>query len=318
MPSENEILKKKLKRLETIPADFVNTIPASERKIYNDLVEALKKLQLDSNGNVILNAENYSLIEVLGNDFEAAVQSSGYYDNLTDFIKEFNTQKSLNKAYYSKAVEGFENKDVFDLTYEQSKKTAVDILAESSVKENLAIFKDNLNNAISNGSNILDVQQIISESTVGTTGSNAKLGMLNRYAKQEANDLFAIADRNYTTTVAKEFGIEFYYYAGGEMDTTRCFCDQRVGKTFHKKEIELWGEGKTTAGGLSSCGNPWQGMAAGTSKDTIFSLLGGYNCQHSLVPRGISETPIDVIERAISEGYVNLEDLPEDIQNKLK
>jgi hypothetical protein len=314
MPSENEILKKKLKRLETIPADFINSIPDAERKIYNDLVEALKKLELDSNGNVILNAENYSLIEVLGNEFENAVQSSGYYDNLTDFIKEFNTQKSLNKAYYSQAVEGFENKDVFDLTYEQSKKTAVDILAESAVKDNLAIFKDTLNNAISNGSNILDVQKIISGNVLGAEG---KEGALTRYAKQEANDLFAVADRNYTTTVSKEFGIEFYYYAGGEIDTTRCFCDERNGKTFHKKEIEAWGDGKTTAGGLASCGFPWQGMAAGTSPDTIFSLLGGYNCQHSLVPRGINETPIDVIQRAISEGYINEDDLPESVKDKL-
>jgi len=315
MPSDKELLKKKLMRLETIPEDFINTVGPAERKIYNDLVDALKKLKLDENGNIILNSENYSMIEVLGSEFENAVNSSGYYDNVKDFIKEFNTQKQLNRVFYEETVSGFENKDVFDLTYDQSKKTAVDLLANTAVNENVSLLKDTLNNAISNNTNVLDLQKLLEQQVIGGDG---KLGALSKYAKQEAGDLFSIAERNYTTAISKEFGIEFFYYAGGEIDTTRCFCEYRHGKTFHRKEIEAWGNGETTAGGLKSCGNPWDGMAAGTSETTIFSLLGGYNCRHSLVPRGINETPIDVIQRAINEGYVNLEDLPERVQDKLK
>lgn len=315
MPSDKELLKQKMMRLEKIPADFVNTIGPSERKIYNDLVEALKKLKLDENGNIILNSENFSMIEILGSEFENAVGASGYYDNLTDFIKEFNTQKGLNQVFYEKTVPGFENKDVFDLTYENSKKNAVDILANSAVNDNLQLLKGTLNDAISNGTNVLDLQKLLQQQVVG---ANGELGVLSRYAKQEASDLFSVAERNYTTVIAKEFGIEFFYYAGGEMDTTRCFCDYRHGQTFHKKEIEAWGDGKTTVGGLPSCGFPWQGMAQGTNDKTIFSLLGGYNCRHSLIPRGIDETPTDVIQRAVNEGYVDLDELPENIKRKLE
>lgn len=313
MPSDKELLKKKLMRLETIPEDFINTVGPAERKIYNDLVDALKKLKLDENGNIILNSENFSMIEVLGIEFENAVSSSGYYDNVKDFIKEFNTQKQLNRVFYEETVSGFENKDVFDLTYDQSKKTAVDLLANTAVNENVSLLKDTLNNAISNNTNVLDLQKLLEQQVIGGDG---KLGALSKYAKQEAGDLFSIAERNYTTAISKEFGIEFFYYAGGEIETTRCFCVQRHGNTYHKKEIEEWGNKK----GLGACntGGGWQGMAAGTDASTIFSLLGGYNCRHSLVPRGINETPIDDIERAISKGYINLEDLPERIQDKLK
>lgn len=315
MPSDKELLKRKLMRLETIPEDFINTVGPAERKIYNDLVDALKKLKLDENGNIILNSENYSMIEVLGSEFENAVGSSGYYDNVKDFIKEFNTQKQLNRVFYEGTVEGFENKDVFDLTYDQSKKTAVDLLANTAVSENSTLLKETLNNAITNNTNVLDLQKILEQQVVGTDG---KLGALSKYAKQQAGDLFNIADANYTMAISKEFGTEFYYYAGGEIETTRCFCEQRHGKTFHKKEIEAWGNGETTVGGLKSCGYPWDGFRAGTDSSTIFIYKGGWECRHTLVPRGINETPIDVIQRALDAGYVNLEDLPERVQDKLK
>lgn len=315
MPSDKELLKRKLMRLETIPEDFIATVGPAERKIYNDLVDALKKLKLDENGNIILNSENFSMIEVLGSEFENAVNSSGYYDNVKDFIKEFNTQKQLNRVFYEGTVDGFENKDVFDLTYDQSKKAAVNTLANTAVTNNVELLKDTLNNAISNNTNVLDLQKLLEQQVIGTDG---KLGALSKYAKQEAGSLFTKAERNYTAAISKEFGIEFYYYAGGEIDTTRCFCQQRHGKTFHKKEIEAWGNGKTTAGGLSSCGYPWDGFEAGTDSSTIFTNLGGWECRHTLVPRGINETPIDVVERAVNEGYINLEDLPENIQEKLQ
>lgn len=313
MPSDKELLKQKMMRLEKIPADFVNTIGPSERKIYNDLVEALKKLKLDENGNIILNSENFSMIEILGAEFENAVGASGYYENLTDFIKEFNTQKGLNQVFYEKTVPGFENKDVFDLTYENSKKNAVDILANSAVNDNLQLLKGTLNDAISNGTNVLDLQKLLQQQVVG---ANGELGVLSRYAKQEASDLFSVAERNYTTVIAKEFGIEFFYYAGGEMDTSRCFCIERHGKTFHKKEIEAWGNKKKL--GNCNTGSGWAGMAKGTDEKTIFSLLGGYSCTHSLIPRGIDEVPVDVIQDAINEGYVDLDELPENIQRKLE
>lgn len=306
MPSDKDILKKKLERLESVPKDFIDKIPEAEAKIYNDVLKALKKLKLDENGNIILNKENFALIEVLGSDFEAAVEQSGYYKDLTEFIKEFNTQKNLNSQYFTKTLENFEDKDVFDQTYEITKRQAVDILAESAVKDNVNLFKDILNNSISNSSNILDLTKQLEENLKGTT--DAAGGSFTKYAKQEASDLFSIGERNYTAVVSDSFGIQFYYYAGGEMDTTRCFCKERVGKTFHKKEIEAWGNGRTTAGDVDSCGFPWQGMAKGTNDTTIFSLLGGYNCQHSLIPRDIGEVPKDVIERAIDNGYLKEDD----------
>lgn len=313
MPTDKDLLKEKMKRLEKIPADFVNSVGPAERKIYNDLVETLKKLKLDENGNIILNQENYSLIEVLGADFENAVNASGYYDNIKDFIKEFNTQKGLNQVFYEKTIPGFENKDVFDLTYENSKRNAVDLLANQAVGNNTQAIKSMLNDAITSGTNIIDLQKSLQQNTVGING---ELGPLSLYAKQQASDLFSVSERNYTTAIAKEFGIEFYYYAGGEMDTTRCFCDARVGGTYHKKEIENWGNKKDL--GACNTGGGWAGMAKGTNETTIFSLLGGYNCQHSLIPRGIDDVPLDDIQRAISKGYVDIEDLPQSVRNRLE
>lgn len=135
-------------------------------------------------------------------------------------------------------------------------------------------------------------------------GAENKDGALVRYTRQIANDGFAISDRSRVSVISESLGGQFYRYVGGTIDTTRCFCEERNGLYFHIEEVKAWGDGDITAGDLSaSCGYPWAGMNAGTNSGNITSLLGGYNCLHSLIPVSEIEVPREVLLRAINEGY---------------
>lgn len=69
-----------------------------------------------------------------------------------------------------------------------------------------------------------------------------------------------------------DLGIKYFKYQGEEIDTTRCFCLQRIGNIYDIDEIKKWANLK------------WDGKISGTNKFNIFNRLGGYNCLHTLAP----------------------------------
>lgn len=310
MPKSSEdILREKLRRLGTVPEDFINKVVVNQRQIFSDVLDALEKLEIDADGRIVLSDKNFALIEIIGEDFRQAIYDSGYEQSVTGFIKEFKTQKDLNKTYLEETVTGFESKSVYDKAYENSTKNAVNILADNAVNENVSAFKNLLNQSISNSSGYNDFLKTLK---LNIEGSEQIDGSLSKYAKGYANDLYSVAERNYTTTVANDLGLIFATYAGGEMDTSRCFCEDRHGKTYHVEEIKAWGRGENL-GRCNIGGGKWAGMAKNTNENTIFSLLGGYNCHHSLIYKGIYDVGKSVILRAIEKGYLKREDLPDDL-----
>jgi hypothetical protein len=44
-------------------------------------------------------------------------------------------------------------------------------------------------------------------------------------------------------------------------------------------------------------------MRKGTNESTIFTFVGGYNCQHDLLPLTIKQVPESALNRAIEKGY---------------
>lgn len=93
-----------------------------------------------------------------------------------------------------------------------------------------------------------------------------------RYIEQIATDSLYQMTSTYQLKIAEDLNIEYYYYAGTKMKTSRQFCISRYGKVFTKKEIQSWP-------GLN-----WAGKIAGTDKNNIFVYRGGYNCRHTIRP----------------------------------
>jgi hypothetical protein len=67
---------------------------------------------------------------------------------------------------------------------------------------------------------------------------------------------------------------------------------------YHTEEIRQWAT------------LDWDGKNRATTADTIFSLRGGYNCNHLLVPIATALVPEDVLTRARRKGYIT-DDAPD-------
>lgn len=144
---------------------------------------------------------------------------------------------------------------------------------------------------------------LISEVKKYLIGEKEKKGALERYSKQVASDVTTQYIANYTQVLSEDQGLEFYIYLGNKQKSTRCFCAERFNQYFHRKEIQLWGEGKTGEAVSGDCGYPWAGMIAGTNSSNIFVYRGGWACEHQIVPVIEEQVPKEVLLRALSNGY---------------
>lgn len=304
MPNINDILKDKLTNLETIPANFISNVQKDSSKVFSQILKRLNDLQLDNQGNIILNDYNLAQIEILGEELQGVIYQTGYLENLQKFAAGLDSQKSINVNLLKETIgKDFELDAVYNRLYDQSKKSAIELLGDTAVRDNVDEFKSILQNSISQSSSYTD---LINNIKTNIEGNDEVEGYLERYANQYANDLYAITDRTFTTKVAEDFGVQFYEYSGSTISTTRCFCRERVGRIFHKEEIKSWGRKENL--GDCNTGGGWAGMSRETNESTIFSLLGGYNCLHSLIPISVDQVPDDVLEDAIDKGYINLEE----------
>lgn len=92
--------------------------------------------------------------------------------------------------------------------------------------------------------------------------------IVNKYWSRWTYDIYNQYERIGANEVRKKIGFVFAIYEGGEIETTREFCQERNRKVFHESEIQKWidlnWDGKNAIGY-----NP-------------FIDLGGYNCRHKL------------------------------------
>ncbi len=180
-----------------------------------------------------------------------------------------------------------------------SQRNAIQLLNEDAFSQALiAPIQASLNAAVTTGQSFTDT---LSQLRFIIEGDDTVDGRLISHVKRVAYDSFAISDRAYTNTIATDLGLDWYLYSGGKVKETRCFCDERKRKYFHKNEIKAWGEGKD----LGPCGQDggWQGRNANTDSATIFFYVGGFNCKDSLLPVSIKSVPKEAIDRAIKKGY---------------
>jgi hypothetical protein len=258
--------EEKFNRYMEVPENFVEDVKDTEQRTIKELGKIVNQLDTE-NGIILLNEKNLSLINSLDQALKDAIFSEDYVLALKTFIGEFKVQADITNKYFSSIID-FKPTSLYQTALHNSQRNA---------------FTETLDN----------LRVIIQ----GTDGEGGVMSHVKRIAK----DSFSASDRGYTNTIAQDLGLEFYRISGGKIDTTRCFCNERYGKYFHRKEIEAWGEGKNL--GVCDTGNgKWAGRNKSTNKSTIFIFFGGYNCDHSPLPVSEFSVPKEVIERNIKNG----------------
>ena len=290
-----EILKKKNARLLSVPDKFLSGVEKSQKAVLLKLISLLDRLDVTA-GNIDRSIKNLNTIPGITDTLKNDLLSSEYYKQVKEFADEFDIQKRINDSYFEKIApvkSDFADKILIDA----KKATVTDLLAAPLDENFLKPIEEILTQAVSTGSSWSETLKAIQDYAIG---DGEKDGKLLQYSKQIAHDAFAIADRTYSNALADETENEFYFYSGGELPTSRCFCLERHEQYFHYKEIESWGRAEN----LGSCrsGDLWAGANPNTNEKTIFNFAGGFNCIHTLMPVSIFDPPKDVIQRNIDNG----------------
>lgn len=147
-----------------------------------------------------------------------------------------------------------------------------------------------ISGGVVNSSPIDQIMQGGRELLLGT--GEGESGAIAGHASTTVADLTSIYERTQLMTMADDLGAKFYLYQGSEIDTTRPFCEERHGHVYHQKEIEKWAS-------LS-----WAGKIPETTEATIFTMLGGYNCRHILLPLDESSVPANDLKRMRDAGLL--------------
>jgi len=287
MASLDELIKDKTLRLTRVPDEFLSAVDKATKELYPDVIELLSDLEIDSQGNILLNNTNLQLTAEVKEALKEILLQSDYVSAVKTFASEFNTQARITNQIFRKSFD-FVSEGLAEQLINISKRNTADILINTIGDEAFAdAVSEQVELAVSNNASFKETIRAIRDVV---TGNDEVDGKLQQYAKQIAHDQFAIADRSYTSAVAEELGAEWFKYSGDTIETTREFCMERHNKFYYYKEIEEWAD------------EEWQGKIDGTNEKTIYSTAGGYNCRHSIIPVSIFAVPKDVVRRNISNG----------------
>lgn len=302
MAGSKSLIKKKNKRLKEVPEEFLSSVEKYQKKLFINVLALLDNIKRGSDGRIIFSSEdlsNLAAIQSIEQGIKSALLSGDYLKAVDSFAQEFNEQANLTNKYFRDIFKTFERSAAADAVLTTAKENAVTLLIGEPLDTNFLLpIKSLLEDSVQSGASWADTVQTIRDYVEGTEDAD---GRLLKYSKQIAHDEFSISDRSVTNIIAEEVEAEWYFYSGGEVLATRCFCDERNGQYFHYKEIESWGNGQN----LDKCDlgdGTWAGEREGTNAQTIFVFAGGYNCEHSINPVSVFDVPMEVIRRNIDNG----------------
>ena len=302
MPKLQKIIDERLARYNDVPDALVSSVDAAQRKLLKEIDSIFATLDT-VDGKIALSESNLKKIGVITEDLKKVFLGKGsdYIEAVKSFAGEFSPQAKLTVSQY-KAMGldvALADDKILAQMLKNSTQEAVLMLNENAVENVLLTpIRQALNQSVSAEASYMETMKTM---RTFINGNPTIEGNVKRYIKQTAYDLFATSDRAYSQKINEDLGLEFYRYVGGRLPDTRCFCAERNGKYFHKKEIEGWGIGKDIGG---DCGYPWQGMRKGTNSQTIFQFVGGYSCKHSLIPVMQEVVEGNALARARSKGYI--------------
>lgn len=270
-----KILKRNVTSLESTLYD----------SIFNKLISDLEL----SGGKIVSNNKNIDLTSALNSIFDT-FNKSEYLPLIKAFSKDFQEIQKLNKTYFEVLAEDKKKLEAVSKQVNSVMEKTIGITKDGNVVSKGYLdrlvtdntlqseIKSLTYRAVTGGQSIVDYKDSIKRLVVGTDKID---GALNKHFNTFAYDTYNQFDRTSSKLYAVKLDLKYFIYAGGEIDATRCFCDNNNGKVFSTEEADRWRDLLGT-----DCGPIWNEDKDGTY-DPIADM-GGYNCRHS--PNYISET----------------------------
>ncbi len=270
---------------------YAGALVKVQSKLYNDLVEILRFVDVDDNGYIKQNAGNRAILRTAQSQFDKTIQGSIYQSALEQHLSVIPVIDDLNTTYFESISSAFKPNRVF---IQQLQAQTIESVNSLILQEGLAaqvkiplnqILGQNINSGTSFSGMLEQVRTFIK-------GDDTLDGRLISYSRGIVRDALFQYSRAYQQSVTADLKLTWYRYIGGVQDTSREFCRDRNGHYYSQKEIESWAS------------LDWKGKNNLTTESSIFLLAGGWNCGHSIVPVSESIVPKEDIERAQELGFV--------------
>ena len=301
MASFDELVKRKIKLLETVPESIVTAAEKAQRDAWRKLGPLLAEMDVDATGNIRQTEDNIRRIGLITEELNKVLAGGEYKDAVQSFLSSIDEGVQLTDDIAKKIDSNFQPDNVQKQLLAISKQNAINAFFGSGLRDNVTVpFLEQLTANVAARAPLNQAVKALQGVIEGTETTD---GRLLANVRTTANTAQAIADRSYAAAVNEELGIEYFQYLGGEIPTTRPFCEHREGAIFHRKEIEAWGDGENSAGINDIRNGTWDGRIDGTDSRSIFTFVGGWNCRHFLVPVISQRVPATVKARAEAEGY---------------
>lgn len=241
-------------------------------KILDKILARLNEYQVK--GTFKFDIDNLDNVYKVDEIIEEVLKEEGYYDNLKEYKKVFddNLKEVINQYKAFGAVSTPDLKEFNNLAFNNFYQNLAVNVTDSNIKQPI---KDALLQYIAGGGRYKDFKDTVKE--ILTTKKIE--GDIDTIAREYAFQY----RRAQGQILANKLNIKYFLYFGTEIETTRCFCQERIGNIYTKEEVESWADLK------------WGGKIKGTNKTNIFQNVGGWLCRHDLIP--VSES------RAKKEGF---------------
>ncbi len=302
MASLDELAKKKVALFESVPEQLATDAVKIQLKVWREISPILNSFDVDSDGNILQTDANIKRIGEVGERLNKLLAGTEYQEAVKGFLDSLDQGIKLTDDIAKKFDQSFEPTSAQKALLQLTKANAIDAFIGTGLRNNVSLpFLEQLTANVAARAPLSQMVKALETIVIG----DGKLdGKLLGNIKTTATTAQAISDRSYSAVVAEKLDIQFFRYAGGEISTTRPFCQHRENEVFHKREIEAWGNGQNSGGLDDIKGGTWAGEIDGTDSKSIFTFLGGWNCRHVLIPLELKRVPPEVIARAKAEGYM--------------
>lgn len=275
---------------------YSEAIVKIQNSLYRRIIGVLKDLELDSDGYILQNAKNRSLIMSAQDIFDEVVKSNTYQKAVAEVVSNVPDIDDLNEKYFETVSDSFKPNRNYIRSLQQQVISDVNTYAlNEGVIVNVKIpLNQILNQNINSGGSFAGMLKQLETFIQGGDGSE---GRLLRYSRTYLTDTLFNYSRAYQQAVTRDLNLEFYLYQGGltkpgkKSEGSRDFCIDRAGRYYHQKEIESWAFLE------------WSGKRQGTTESSIFIFAGGWNCKHSIIPVHVSIVPDEDLQRAVELGF---------------
>ena len=238
---------------------LLNKAESLQTKLENFIIKKFLPSMDVKNGQILNNSKNLKLINnstKLRSFLRASVdavmyeyyerQFKGINSRTDTYFNNFKPSSFLRKQIALKG--GLMTEGVLDSLFDNN-----DILRA---------LQGTLRAAIASTQEVSEVQTLLKQQI---NGREEKFGIIKSFHYSNGYDKLQSYSRTLDEGYSKALKLNYAIYAGGEIKTTRSFCDERNGNVYNRETIESWNA-------LN-----WQGKI---QDGNVLIDAGGYNCRH--------------------------------------